>query len=122
MRAETEKQIAEIEQGDYLPRGTYRMRAAEKIQLGNKVWIGFEGAAPETQDISIGWIYGSAGPRLGRNRGLPAGIKVADPDLRQLYNVLVESRSTCSAALIMSLAPQQAIRTGDVASVKILKT
>ena len=36
--------------------------------------------------------------------------------------VLVESRSTCSAALIMSLAPQQAIRTGDVASVKILKT
>lgn len=84
---------AEVEEGDYLPHGTYRMRDASKIELGSKLWIGFEGAAPETREITIGWIYGTAGPRLGRNHGLPAGLKVGDSDLRQLYNVLVESRS-----------------------------
>ncbi|HVX84054.1 MAG TPA: LysM domain-containing protein [Phycisphaerae bacterium] len=83
----------QVEEGDYLPLGTYRMRAASKIEVGGKLWIGFEGAAPDTQEITVGWIYGTAGPRLGRNRGLPAGIKVGDADLRQLYNVLVESRS-----------------------------
>ena len=36
--------------------------------------------------------------------------------------VLVELRPTCASALIVSLAPGQSIRAGDVASVKILKT
>ena len=36
--------------------------------------------------------------------------------------LLVEIRPACSAALILNLAPKQAIRAGDTASVKILKT
>jgi hypothetical protein len=35
---------------------------------------------------------------------------------------LVDLRPTCAAALITSLAPQQSIRAGDVARIKILKT
>lgn len=36
--------------------------------------------------------------------------------------LLVEVRPTCSAALILSLAPKQSIRAGDLARVKVLKT
>lgn len=36
--------------------------------------------------------------------------------------ILVDLRPTCSAALIVSLAPRQSIRAGDVASIKILKS
>ena len=36
--------------------------------------------------------------------------------------LLVELRPTCSAALILSLAPQQSIRAGDLATVKVLKS
>ena len=36
--------------------------------------------------------------------------------------LLVELRPTCSAALILSVAPKQSIRAGDVASIKVLKT
>ena len=36
--------------------------------------------------------------------------------------ILVELRPACASALIVSLAPGQSIRAGDVASVKILKT
>jgi hypothetical protein len=36
--------------------------------------------------------------------------------------LLVDLRPSCSAALIVSLAPGQAIRAGDIARIKILKT
>jgi hypothetical protein len=36
--------------------------------------------------------------------------------------LLVELRPTCSAALILTVAPKQSIRAGDLASIKILKT
>jgi hypothetical protein len=36
--------------------------------------------------------------------------------------LLVELRPTCSAALILSVAPKQSIRAGDVASIKVLKS
>lgn len=36
--------------------------------------------------------------------------------------LLVELRPTCSAALILSLSPKQAIRAGDIASIKVLKS
>jgi hypothetical protein len=36
--------------------------------------------------------------------------------------LLVELRPNCSAALILSLAPQQSIRAGDVAAIKVLKS
>ncbi len=36
--------------------------------------------------------------------------------------LLVELRPSCASALIVSLAPGQSIRAGDVASVKVLKS
>ena len=36
--------------------------------------------------------------------------------------LLVELRPTCSAALILNVAPKQSIRAGDIASIKLLKT
>lgn len=36
--------------------------------------------------------------------------------------LLVGLRPTCSAALILNVAPRQSIRAGDVARIKILKT
>jgi hypothetical protein len=36
--------------------------------------------------------------------------------------LLVELRPTCSAALIVSVAPKQSIRAGDVAAIKVLKS
>ena len=36
--------------------------------------------------------------------------------------LLVELRPAHSAALILSVAPRQSIRAGDIASIKILKT
>jgi hypothetical protein len=36
--------------------------------------------------------------------------------------LLVDLRPACSAALIVSVAPRQSIRAGDVATVKILKS
>ena len=36
--------------------------------------------------------------------------------------LLVETRPACSAALILSVTPKQAIRAGDLAAIKLLKT
>jgi hypothetical protein len=36
--------------------------------------------------------------------------------------LLVELRPTCSAALIVTVAPKQSIRAGDIASIKVLKS
>ena len=36
--------------------------------------------------------------------------------------LLVELRPTCSAGLIMSVAPKQSIRAGDLAAIKVLKS
>jgi hypothetical protein len=36
--------------------------------------------------------------------------------------LLVDLRPACSAALILSLAPRQAVRAGDLASIKVLKS
>ena len=36
--------------------------------------------------------------------------------------LLVETRPACSAALILSVTPKQAIRAGDFAAIKLLKT
>ncbi len=84
----------QLELGNYLPTGTYRIRNAGKIHVGNNLWVAFDGAEPATRDIALGWIYGNAGPRAG----YPAddrstGLKLADTDLQQVYNIVVETRS-----------------------------
>jgi hypothetical protein len=60
-------------------------------------------------------------------RGLDAGLRqgmvfrVTREGAEIAEVVLVESRLTASAALIVSLAPGRSIQIGDLASVKILK-
>jgi len=62
------------------------------------------------------------------NRGFDAGLRqgmvcrVMRGDTAVAEVLLVDLRPTCSAALITSLAPKQAIRAGDLATIKILKT
>ena len=60
----------------------------------------------------------------GFDAGLREGMvcKIARGATEIAEVLLVELRPTCSAALILNLAPKQAIRAGDVASVKILKS
>jgi hypothetical protein len=85
-----------VEEGNYLPSGTYRVSAGSKIRVGQKVWVGIEGVGEGGRDMVSGWLYGEAGPRgvgRGKRSELISGVKIADADLWQLYNVLVEGRS-----------------------------
>jgi hypothetical protein len=90
---------AEVLEGDYLPRGTYRVSSGAlggKIQVGKCEWIGVEGISEGTRAVGLGWLYGEAGPRKCRVAGVSdriSGVKIRDEDLVQLYNVLVEGRS-----------------------------
>jgi hypothetical protein len=60
----------------------------------------------------------------GFNAGLRQGMvcRVTRAGAAVAEVLLVDLRPTCASALIVSLAPGQSIRAGDVASVKILKT
>jgi hypothetical protein len=57
---------------------------------------------------------------VGFRQGMVCRVKRGATDIAEV--LLVELRPTCSAALILSVAPKQSIRTGDVASIKVLKT
>ena len=56
----------------------------------------------------------------GLRQGMVCRITRGTAEIAEV--LLVDLRPTCSAALILSVAPKQSIRTGDVASIKILKT
>ena len=80
-------------EGNFLPNGDYEVTAGTKLQLGSRTWIGFEGLEPATEQVTAGWIFASAGPRGNTPRDRATGIHLADSDLQELYNVLVEGRS-----------------------------
>jgi len=84
----------EFPEGNALPGGQYGIAPGTKLDLGGtRIWIGFEGYETATQDITAGWIFGSAGPRGSTQRDRASGIELADSDLAVLYNVLSEGRS-----------------------------
>jgi hypothetical protein len=83
----------EFPDGNYLPRGDYQITAGTKLQLGGRTWIGFEGHEPATEEITNGWLFGTAGPRGTDTKNRATGIHLADSDLEQLYRVLAEARS-----------------------------
>ena len=56
----------------------------------------------------------------GLRQGMICRITRGGSEIAEI--ILVDLRSTCGSALIVSLSPGQSIRAGDVASVKILKT
>lgn len=61
-------------------------------------------------------------------RGFDAGLRqgmvcrVSRGVLEIAEILVVDLRRTCSAALILSVTPGQAIRTGDVAAIKVFKS
>ena len=55
----------------------------------------------------------------GLRTGMVCRITRADAPVAEV--ILVELRPTCAAALILDLAPGQAVRSGDLATVKTLK-
>ena len=56
----------------------------------------------------------------GLRQGMVCRITRGSADIAEI--LLVAVRPTCSAALITSLAPQQAVHARDAAALKILKT
>jgi len=62
----------------------------------------------------------SGGFEAGLRQGMVCRVTRNQVDIAEV--LLVELRSSCSTALILSLADQQSIRAGDVASIKILKS
>lgn len=84
----------EIEEGVFVPRGTYRVRTNGRVLYDparKKVrFISMEGIDESNRGIQSAWLYGSAGmPTAGKTRN-PAGIRLADEDLYKLYTVLLE--------------------------------
>jgi LysM repeat protein len=84
-------------EGNYLPRGEYEVARGTKLQLGTptsgQTWIGFRGVEAATENVSSGWMYGTAGPRGNNPSDRATGLQLAAIDLAQLYNVLSEGRS-----------------------------
>jgi len=60
------------------------------------------------------------GFNAGLRQGMVCRIVRGTTEIAEV--VLVDLRSTCSSALILSLAARQSIRQGDIASLKILKS
>jgi len=83
----------ELPEGNFLPKGDYRIVAGTKLQVGERFWIGFEGTEELTQSVENGWFYGSWGPRGTSARNRATGVHLQDSDLQQLYNVVVETHS-----------------------------
>jgi hypothetical protein len=62
----------------------------------------------------------SNGFNAGLRQGMVCRITRGTTEVAEV--LLVDLRPSCSAALILSVAPRQSIRAGDLASIKILKT
>jgi LysM repeat protein len=84
-------------EGNYLPRGDYKVSAGTKLQLGPpnslRTWIGFHGVEDATEQVESGWVFGSAGPRGHTTRDLATGVQLSDSDMQTLFVTLTESHS-----------------------------
>jgi hypothetical protein len=102
------------------------LRAAAALACGLSVATFGQAAVPAGTVVSVeptrlaDLILLSQGFNAGLREGMVCRIQRGATDIAEV--VLVELRPTCSAALILSLAPQQSIRTGDTASIKVLKS
>jgi hypothetical protein len=62
----------------------------------------------------------SGGFSAGLRQGMVCRVTRGATDIAEI--LVVELRPTCSAALIVSVAPKQSIHAGDSASIKVLKS
>ena len=62
----------------------------------------------------------SGGFDAGLRQGMVCRVTRGATDIAEV--LVVELRPTCSAALIVSVAPKQSIHAGDSASIKVLKS
>ena len=81
----------EVEVGNGLPTGTYRVKKGGKTMQGEKRWIAIEGVEGEARGLRQGWVYGTGGARGGSREN--ALLMMQDAELAKLYNVVVEEGS-----------------------------
>ena len=62
----------------------------------------------------------SGGFDAGLRQGMICRVTRGSTEVAEV--LLVDLRPTCSAALIVSVAPKQSIRAGDIAAIKVLKS
>ena len=62
----------------------------------------------------------NSGFNAGLRQGMVCRLTRGAAEIGEI--LLVELRPTCSAALILSVAPRQSIRPGDLAAIKVLKS
>ena len=84
----------EMPEGNYLPRGEYRLSQGNKIQAGGAdMRLVLRERNRRRRVWQNGWLYGSCRPRGKEMKDRATGMRVGDSDLQELYNLLVESRS-----------------------------
>ena len=62
----------------------------------------------------------SGGFDAGLRQGMVCRVTRGTTEIAEV--LLVELRPSCSAALILNVAPKQSIRVGDLAAIKVLKS
>ena len=62
----------------------------------------------------------SGGFDAGLRQGMVCRVTRGTTEIAEV--LLVELRPSCSAALILNVAPKQSIRAGDLAAIKVLKS
>ena len=103
-----------------------RVRAAALVAIGFFVSSIVHAAAPSAAVVAVqptrvaDLVLLNGGFDAGLRQGMVCRVSRGSTEVAEV--LLVELRPSCSAALIVSLAPKQSVRAGDTASIKVLKT
>jgi hypothetical protein len=103
-----------------------RLRAAVVLACGLLASSAGLAAAPAAAVVAIeptpvaDLILLSHGFNAGLRQGMVCRVTRGATEIAEV--LLVDLRPTCSAALILSLAPRQSIRAGDLAAIKVFKS
>ncbi|MSU22473.1 MAG: hypothetical protein EXS32_01470 [Opitutus sp.] len=106
--------------------GFRRLRAVAVLALVISPWSLVVAAVPTASVVAIqptstaDLILLGRGFDAGLRQGMVCRLTRGATGIAEV--LLVDLRPTCSAALILSVAPGQSIHAGDTASIKILKT
>ena len=102
------------------------IRAAVLLAVAHLTSAIIHAAAPAAAVVSVqptriaDLVMLNGGFDAGLRQGMVCRVTRGTTEIAEV--LLVELRPTCSAALIVSVAPKQSIRAGDTASIKVLKS
>ena len=102
------------------------LRAAGLIAICHFTSSILHAAAPAAAVVSVqptriaDLVMLNGGFDAGLRQGMICRVTRGTTEVAEV--LLVELRPTCSAALIVSVAPRQSIRAGDTAAIKVLKS